>query len=244
MAADAAATVVDAAVATAAGADIRGAQAPVSTGAHMETQTCGYCGAPYLPSENTPQSCRYHPDFYFPYDIDKDGIFTKGWNCCGDTDPSAPGCTVSFHRSDVRKVYYPNSIRYYFEEILPEVERARLERADEIAKLREEQERNPAFQELRTRLLSWKGRSLREFEKEFGEPLHRRRILNGSSGFVSSSYRNYFAADGIHFSVDSDWISTSSKSGYEHYTVESFSFYADLRELDEANARLITDLRG
>jgi len=73
---------------------------------------CGYCTTKYTDETNHSQACRYHPQFYFPYDIDKDGIHSKGWQCCHSTDPKELGCVFSTHHNDVRKVYRSNSIAY------------------------------------------------------------------------------------------------------------------------------------
>lgn len=75
-------------------------------------KVCGYCNKPYEESENHDKACRYHPEFYFPYDIDKDGIHSKGWQCCGSTDMREPGCTFSRHDDMVEKVYRPGLISY------------------------------------------------------------------------------------------------------------------------------------
>ncbi|HCL57450.1 MAG TPA: hypothetical protein DHW82_10640 [Spirochaetia bacterium] len=83
---------------------------------------CGYCGKFYRDEDNHSDSCRYHPQFYFPYDIDTEGDHKKGWQCCGNEDSKAPGCTFSRHRDDVRKVYRNNSIAYDYQIIIPEKE--------------------------------------------------------------------------------------------------------------------------
>lgn len=80
---------------------------------------CGYCNQEYDEQDNHDRACRYHPEFYFPYDIDKDGNHQKGWQCCGDEEVRAPGCVFSRHRDDVRQQYRPGSIAYDYVVLAP-----------------------------------------------------------------------------------------------------------------------------
>ena len=83
-----------------------------------EYRTCRNCKQPFDPKENGPQACQYHPDMYTGGEIGKylgfcrkstdpkdqlGAIHGQGmarfWDCCGETEPSAPGCKRDWHRT-------------------------------------------------------------------------------------------------------------------------------------------------
>lgn len=77
----------------------------MAMGAGAETKrVCRVCKQEYLPSENGPTACRFHPAVNFsgrlmrvaPTETSDLEFF---WDCCGSTDRFAPGCKYGWHKS-------------------------------------------------------------------------------------------------------------------------------------------------
>ncbi|GEM_PF-6999642 len=203
---------------------------------------CGYCGQPYLESENHDKACSYHPQFYFPYDIDTEGNHQKGWQCCNNENSDAEGCVFSRHRSDVRRVYERLSIAFHYEVIDPDAERRAEEEREKRAQARKVWIRDPAIQAKVGRIKAFKDRTLEVLENLVGKPVITRNCYNGSSGFVYHSLANFYAWDGLFFQVDTPSLSSIEKVEYAERTVETLAFYTDRDEMTLANDELITDL--
>ncbi|KAI9206759.1 uncharacterized protein BJ171DRAFT_579726 [Polychytrium aggregatum] len=78
------------------------------------SRTCRRCLQSYLPSDNTPASCpfhpmtfatRPHPAHHYAFEIDDEymktleGWISACWECCGSEQKDAPGCKASMHVS-------------------------------------------------------------------------------------------------------------------------------------------------
>jgi len=80
--------------------------------------SCRTCRTPFLPSANTPSSCRYHTENFCQDTAQrwtesgdqaanysakqggvKGGAIASFWNCCGATTADAPGCEGRRHLS-------------------------------------------------------------------------------------------------------------------------------------------------
>ncbi|KAI3995936.1 hypothetical protein MKX01_039655 [Papaver californicum] len=76
----------------------------------METKLCKRCKQTFDISTNNSSSCRFHPYFfvsrrhddqkrYYELGPDDPPYAAKFYDCCGDEDPDAIGCTTSVHVS-------------------------------------------------------------------------------------------------------------------------------------------------
>ncbi|CAM9876597.1 unnamed protein product [Ectocarpus sp. 6 AP-2014] len=67
------------------------------------TSTCRNCKQQFNPDDNVDGSCSYHPGLFSGRlnrinDVDTSGL-EYFWSCCGETDPSHPGCIKGKHAS-------------------------------------------------------------------------------------------------------------------------------------------------
>ncbi|CAM9090897.1 unnamed protein product [Ectocarpus fasciculatus] len=67
------------------------------------TSTCRNCKQQFNPDDNVDGSCSYHPGLFSGRlnrinDVDTSGL-EYFWSCCGETDPSHPGCVKGKHAS-------------------------------------------------------------------------------------------------------------------------------------------------
>eukprot|EP00195_Chlamydomonas_chlamydogama_P006885 CAMPEP_0202911156 /NCGR_PEP_ID=MMETSP1392-20130828/54204_1 /ASSEMBLY_ACC=CAM_ASM_000868 /TAXON_ID=225041 /ORGANISM="Chlamydomonas chlamydogama, Strain SAG 11-48b" /LENGTH=125 /DNA_ID=CAMNT_0049601557 /DNA_START=174 /DNA_END=551 /DNA_ORIENTATION=- len=85
--------------------------------AKEEIYTCKRCRSKFTAPSNQRDSCRFHPDLYTGGEVAKAIGFVRAsdaaehqlgavvgrtglmrfWDCCGNEDEAAPGCTTSFH---------------------------------------------------------------------------------------------------------------------------------------------------
>ncbi|CAM9979078.1 unnamed protein product [Ectocarpus sp. 12 AP-2014] len=71
--------------------------------ASTATSTCRNCKQQFNPDDNVDGSCSYHPGLFSGRlnrinDVDTSGL-EYFWSCCGETDPSHPGCVKGEHAS-------------------------------------------------------------------------------------------------------------------------------------------------
>ena len=206
-------------------------------------KTCGYCGQAYNEDQNHPRACRHHPQFYFPYDIDKDGIHQKGWQCCDSIDTDEPGCTFSAHRCDIRKVYRKNSIAFDYEQIdeLADLRIERLEQARERKKkaLGEDVIAAVAMEAVRSLV----GGGVSRMVAKLGQPHELVGITNGTSGWCSRSYELFYRWEGLCFVASTNSVlSPYPEWTDDEYKVTGVRFFADEDEQEEFRAGMVTAL--
>jgi hypothetical protein len=209
----------------------------------MAKQICGFCESPFEDSENHSTACRYHPQFYFPYDIDTEGDHSKGWQCCRNTDEDAEGCKISFHRSDVRKVYRGFSFAYDFVEIDFAEEKRKEEQAQARAAQRRKREENPRFVQLRERLEAFIGRREEELFASIGRPNLEEGVSSTTSGITYRRFYYLYQVDGFSFVFETERVCIRSILGKVDppYTIllKSLQFFID----DEEYALYLSELR-
>ena len=212
------------------------------------SKLCGYCGQEFEEESNHADACRYHPQFYFPYDIDKEGIHKKGWQCCGSIDPGETGCVITPHRDDVKKIFHKNSIAYDYAVIDHDKERLRKELLSSRAVKLKENEKNPETAPLISRIRSFSGKKLSQLKEFAGEPFHSAWISNGTSGFVHHCKTAFFRYQDLFWIVRTDYEPIGydeNREGREYdFTIESITFYADQDAINEYRSGMITDLTG
>ena len=85
-----------------------GAAASGVSAAAAAPRLCQRCHVRFLPSENGPVACVYHPESYSGEDSQRwtapgerppEGVSTTSyfWSCCGSADPKARGCVAAPH---------------------------------------------------------------------------------------------------------------------------------------------------
>ena len=200
----------------------------------MKSQTCGYCHQDYTDQTNHPNACRHHPQFFFPFDTDKDGKHHKGWQCCHATKPQEQGCVVSPHRKDIQKRYRHNSIAYDYVKV----------------ESPQSKEKTTSQHQLHQQLKKTIGLPVQKVFDELGLPQKNIGITVGSGSFVYRSRTLFFHHQQIHFVVYTNKLpyweinaSPSLEALYaKQYVVHSFHVFANEQEKERRLASTVTDL--
>jgi len=209
------------------------------------SKICGYCGKQFKEVENHKRACCYHPQFYFPYDIDKDGIYKKGWQCCGNEDSTAPGCTFSKHDSGIQKVYRINSIVFDYKAIDILKEEEQKKQKEKWAKIKKQKAADPETGPLINEINKLRGKNISVLIKKVGHPADSVSIANGSSGFVHHRKDIFFEYKNLIWVVHTDYepfAYNSNKNGEYDHLIESISWYADQEEKNYYRKNIILDL--
>ena len=91
---------------------VRGELGRSSSSAAEKLRTCRHCKSSFAPSQNHDRACRYHSEFYSgetrqrfqsagqkQLPGEKAGDLMFHWWCCGQAEPTSPGCCFRAHAS-------------------------------------------------------------------------------------------------------------------------------------------------